>query len=298
MAYRHRVSVGADYNYIGIFLTFDCPRSCPYCLNKSYHLSHRGVSEGEKWVTALNRLETDLVLTFNGGEPLAHPDFFSIVNGLREDKRIDLLTTLPIDPGEFMQNLPSERFRRDLPYPSIRVTYHPANMDLHQTIEGVNTIRSGGFDIGMSLVNHPYRKSEIQRCREQAVAAGIPCTVKPFLGYLDGTLYGQYAYEDSCSRRFMKNVNCRSSVLLVDPLGDIYRCHSDMFSGNNKGWLGSLFEPDEHISPRETGCDNYGFCHPCDTQIKFDRFGQWGYSAVSIRGEGLKTVSRTAIDWG
>lgn len=286
------------YNYIGVFLTFACPRGCSYCLNESGSgLEKRATVSGEEWINGLNGLVTDLQLTFNGGEPLSHPDFFSIVNGLDESFKADLLTTLPVSAQKFIDNLDPERFERDLPYSAIRVTFHPTTMDLDETIKKVKTIRSAGFDIMINLVNHPYEVEYTNRYRKQIQEAGIPCVVKPFLGYLDGVLFGQYRYEGACSGKFRKTVECKTSVLLIDPIGDVYRCHGDMFARNTFGLVGNLFEGELDLSQRTTLCENFGNCHPCDVQTKFDRLGRWGYAAMDITGNDIIIVNNPKPDW-
>lgn len=286
------------YNYLGVFLTFSCPRGCSYCLNESNGgLEKRTVVEGKRWIEGLNRIETDIPLTFNGGEPLSHPDFFDIVNGLEKSLKVDLLTTLPLDAQEFIRNLNPERFERDLPYSAIRVTFHPETMDLDEIIDKVKDIKAAGFDIMMNLVDHPYQEQETNRLKEIIQERGVTCVIKPFLGYLDGVLYGQYRYEDACSGKFSKNVNCRTSVLLIDPLGDIYRCHGDMFARNPQGLLGNIFEAELELSRNNTPCTNFGHCHPCDVQTKFDRFGNWGYAAVDVEGKDVVIVRNPNSDW-
>ena len=286
------------YNYIGIFLTLDCPRGCSYCLNQlSTRLEKRACVEGNQWIDGLNKLDVAIPLTFNGGEPLSHPHFFSVVNGIEKSLKVDLLTTLPTDAHEFVANLSPDRFKRDLPYSAIRVTYHPQTMDLEETINKVTTLKSAGFDIMMNLVDHPYHIHETNCYRKKIQEAGIRCVIKPFLGYLDGVLYGQYSYEGACRRRLRKKVRCKTSVLLIDPLGNIYRCHRDMFVGDPQGLLGNIFEGEFELFGGYTSCHHFGFCHPCDVQTKFDHSGQWGYTAVDSKGEDIATVRNPEPDW-
>ena len=286
------------YNYIGIFLTFDCPRGCSYCLNQSGSgLVKRAIVSGKDWIEALNKFQTDIPLTFNGGEPLLHPDFFEILNGLSKSIKTDLLTTLPVSAQKFIENLNPERFERDLPYSAIRVTFHPEIMDLAKTVEIVRSIQSKGFDIMINLVDHPYQTQETNAYKDRIQEAGITCIVKPFLGYLDGVLYGQFKYQDACSKTFIRNIECKTSVLLIDPAGDVYRCHGNMFSKNSQGLMGNIFEKDLDLSQRTASCANYGNCHPCDVQTKFDRFGHWGYAAMDIVGENLVIIDNPSPDW-
>ncbi len=292
----YKVSDGT--NYIGLFITFSCPRGCSYCINNAIQeVSPRKMAEGYKWAQGLNRLETSIPITFNGGEPLDHPDFFYIVNSLRDDLKVDMLTTLPYDINSFIDNMDPKRFERDLPYSSIRVTFHPEKMDLQETVQKVKALKKAGFDAEVNLVNHPGAGKETRILAEYIKSRGMGCAIKPFLGYQDGKLHGHYRYMDSCSKKKTENVNCRTSIILIDPSGDIYRCHADMFSGNSEGVRGNLFDENLNIKDEYTSCDNFGFCHPCDVQIKFDRLGNWGYTAVDIKGDNVEELLEARIDW-
>jgi hypothetical protein len=287
-----------EINYLGVFLTFDCTRGCPYCLNKDGgSLERRATIEGKRWIESLNRLDTNVPLTFNGGDPFLHPDFYTIVNGLNDSLKIDLLTTLPIDAVEFMENLNPTKFTRDLPYSAIRVTYHPEVMELDTTIDKVRAIKKAGFDIMINLVDHPHLKPRTDLLKDRILKSGISCVIKPFLGYQDDILYGQFQYVDACSRRFRRNVQCKTSVMLIDPVGNIYRCHRDLFSGNPKGLLGNIFKDDFDLINRYRGCDNFGHCHPCDVQTKYDRFGNWNYVTADITGGDVEVVENSKSDW-
>ena len=294
-----KIVVPDHYNYLAVFLTFFCPRECSYCLNEQGDgLQQRQIVDGKEWMAALNRLETKLPITFNGGEPLSHPGFFEIVNGLDERLKVDMLTTLPYDVQEFIENLNPERFERDLPYGAIRVTYHPETMDLEETIGKVRRIKEAGFNIDMNLVDNPKNKEEAKLTKEKIIAAGLECVIKPFLGYLDEKLYGQFRYAESCSMESRKDVKCQTTQLLIDPKGNVYRCYGDLFRQNPDGVLGNIFDPEVDLTVRDTECNNFGFCHPCDVQIKFDRFSKWDYAAVEIKGKGITKVHKSTVDWG
>lgn len=294
---KDKIIVPEEYNYIGVFLTFDCPRACSYCLNRlSGIMQPRGILNREQWISGLNRLEVSIPLTFNGGEPTSHPDFFKIINSLHDETKVDLLTTLPYDADEFIRSTSPTRFKRNLPYAAIRVTYHPETMNLEETVRKAREIKDAGFDIALSLIDHPSRREKTEALRQRVLAEDIEFFIKPFLGYLDGTLHGQYRYAGACSNKFRKTVQCKTSNLLIDPQGDVYRCHADLFDQNEDGKIGNISD-DIELSPRFTACTNFGFCNPCDVQIKFDRYGNWGYTVVTIVGGAVSQNEHSTVDW-
>jgi len=80
---------------------------------------------------------------------------------------------------------------------------------------------------------------------------------------------------------------CRTTVLLINPEGYIFKCHHDLYEGNIKKAVGHILDSNLRLSEEFRSCDNFGFCNPCDVQLKFDRFGNWGYSAVEIEKDGI-----------
>ena len=105
----------------------------------------------------LNRLKArvDLPVTLQGGEPSLHKEFIYIINNLKPDLPIDILTNLQFDPEEFMGKVDPARLRRDAPYASIRVSFHPEVMDLGETLEKALKAVKGGFQYRYLGGGHP-----------------------------------------------------------------------------------------------------------------------------------------------
>ncbi|MGQ9661562.1 MAG: radical SAM protein [Kiritimatiellia bacterium] len=272
------------YNYIGVFLTFSCNYECPWCINRfgEFHSPVRLLS-GQEWLTGLNRLRSrpDLPVTLQGGEPTLHPQFYGIVQGLRPELNIDLLTNLQFDVDEFMSRVPAQRMHRAAPYASIRVSYYPRLMNLDQTIAKVRKMLERGYSIGIWAIRHPAWDKEIELAQARCNAAGIDFRLKEFLGYYRGQLFGTYRYQDALGEKKGIRVQCRTSELLVGPDGRVFRCHSDLYEGHNE--IGHICDAAFHLRDEFRPCDNYGLCHPCDVKVKTNRFQQFGHTSVEIR---------------
>ena len=136
-----KVQLPQRYNYIACFLTLGCNLKCDYCIN--FYSRGNGfkkpVISGKKWSEMLNRLVSrdDLPLTLQGGEPSLHPDFIWIIKNINKSLNIDILTNLSFNIEHFIDNIDPRRLRRDAPYPSIRVSYHPPYMHLEEVINKV-----------------------------------------------------------------------------------------------------------------------------------------------------------------
>jgi len=283
------------YNYIAAFLTLGCNLKCPYCIN---WLSAKSAAErhmpAADWIAGLNRLRSrgDLPVTLQGGEPTLHAGFYEIVSGLRSDLNIDVLTNIQFDVDEFMARVPPERLRRDAPYASIRVSYHPPMMALAGTKAKVLRLLEKGYSVGIWAVRHPSNIEQIEHAGDECAKAGIDFRFKEFLGYHDGKLHGQYKYPDAVGpeqadpdgrrnpgpRR--RKVRCRTSELIIGPAGGVYRCHSDLYNGREP--IGHLLDPAFVIEDVFRPCGAYGTCNPCDIKVKTNRFQQFGHTSVEI----------------
>ena len=273
-----------SYNYIGIFLTFACNLNCPYCINYfEGGLAQRATIKGEDWVKAINRIESrdDLPVTLQGGEPSLHPDFLYIINNIKPQLHLDILTNLQFDIGKFMKAIDPQRVKRDAPYASIRVSYHPQNMDLDDTIKKALKMLNAGYHIGIWSVLHPKYKEHILKAQEKCRKVGIDFRTKEFLGTYENNLYGTYKYEDACAMKEKKKVECRTTELLVDSEANVFPCHHNLYTNSNP--VGSLLDPDFQIDDRFRECADFGFCNPCDMKVKTNRFQEYGHTSVEVR---------------
>ena len=277
------IIVPEKYNYIGVFLTMACNLNCSYCINRFGAVGHEGGHlTGEEWVESLNRLVSreDLPVTLQGGEPSQHPDFFYILNNIKQDLRIDVLTNLEFDVVAFMREVRPERLKRNAPYASIRVSYHPEVMHLEPLVEKVLMLQRAGYSIGIWGILHPEHEAMIRKAGEYCGSRDVDFRQKEFLGTHNGRMYGTFKYPGACNGRETKQVKCRTTELLVGPSGNVYRCHSDLFEGRKA--VGSLRDPHFAIDDSFRPCNVFGHCNPCDVKIKTNRFQIFGHTSVEI----------------
>jgi len=238
---------------------------------------------GEDWVKGLNRIisRPDLPVTLQGGEPSLHHNFIYILNNIKPELNIDILTNLQFDIVDFMKKVPPERVKRDSPYASIRVSYHPETMDLEALIKKTLLMLEKKYSIGIWAVMHPKYEEHINEAREKCRKLGIDFRLKEFLGEHDDVLYGNYLYKDACAKTVKKSVQCKTTELLMDNSGFVYRCHADLYAGIDS--IGSILDPDFRIEDKYRLCDHFGHCNPCDIKVKTNRFQQFGHTSVEIK---------------
>lgn len=274
-----------SYNYIGVFLTLSCNLSCSYCINHTVGLNQkRKHLSAEEWTKALNKISSknDLPISLQGGEPTIHKDFYKIINSISKDTRVDLLTNIQFDPYVFMSKVPSSRFERELPYPAIRVSYHPETMDLNETVNKVKILQENGYSIGIFSVDHPSSKEQVAQAREICEKNGIIFKIKEFLGEHEGHHYGKYHYPDGVFKNDdqLQTVKCKTSELLISPEGYVFRCHHDLY--NKKSPIGDILSDRFQVKDEFSICEYFGKCNPCDVKLKNNRFQKFGHCSVEV----------------
>jgi len=278
------IVIPQNYNYIAAFLTLSCNYRCSYCINYFGELMDtRKHLSGEDWVKGLNRIisSNDLPVTLQGGEPSLYKDFIYIINNLKPELNIDILTNLQFDVDEFIRRVNPSRLRRNAPYASIRASFHPEEMNLEEIINKTLKMLNAGFSIGIWGILHPLYEDIILEAKTVCDRFGIDFRTKEFLGKYNGRLYGIYKYEGACEKKIRNKLLCKTTELIIGPDGGIYRCHSDLYK--NKAPIGHIVDEEFRIIDEYRACHSFGHCNPCDVKIKTDRFQQYGHTSVEIR---------------
>lgn len=278
------IKIPESYNYIAAFLTLGCNYRCSYCIN--YFNSGnfiKGHISGQDWVKGLNRIisRDDLPVTLQGGEPSIHRDFIYIINNIESRLNVDVLTNLQFDVDDFIRQVDPKRLRRNSPYASIRVSYHPEVMDLENVIAKVLRMMKAGFSMGIWGVLYPAQKAVILEAQERCERLGIDFRTKEFLGEYNSSLHGTYRYEGACDKKFKKRARCKTTEFITGSDGSIYRCHADLYEGRQP--IGSILDPDFEIEDKFRSCSLFGHCNPCDIKVKTNRLQQFGHTSVEIR---------------
>ena len=280
-----------DHNYVAFFLTLACNLRCPYCINRhgmtADSTSARRHMSADEWIAAADRLllRDDLPLTLQGGEPTLHKDFFRIVNEVKPEIRMDLMTNLMFDVDAFIANVPVWRFTREAPYAAIRVSYHPGQNYIDDLIVKTIRLQEAGFRIGLYGIEHPDPEilGHILEVQEKCLKLGLDFRLKEFLGEYAGRMYGTFKYHDCVNAAGLKQCRCRTTELIADPAGYVYKCHADLYSARNPiaHILDADFNEESIDEFRECVC--YGTCNPCDVKVKTNRFQVFGHTSVEIQ---------------
>jgi len=235
---------------------------------------------GKDWIKGLNRIQSgDIPVTLSGGEPTVHKDFYKIVKDI--NKPMDLLTNGEFNVFKFIKEIGPEKINRQAPYASIRFSYHPGITNIYELISKARYMKSYGYYVGIWAVDHPNFKNLIRLARNEAVCLGIDFRLKEFLGKHKGRICGTYKYQKALDGK-PKDCLCKPSELLIAPDGRLFRCHRDLYAGENS--YGHLLNKKVTISDKFLSCDKMGLCNPCDIKMKFDRFQVLGHCSVTIKG--------------
>ncbi len=353
----------ATLNYIGVFMTLECNLNCSYCINDPEQLGRRNslfpiksksVRKGltpDEWIIALQRIpfSPDLPITLQGGEPTLYWGGKGLGLILAEVPHyFDLLTNFAFQPEVLALNLNGQqaKFQRAAPYPSIRVSYHADEMNrtwkgrgFAELVDRCVALGNYGFrvspikaesNVGIYMVEHP--DNVVTPEMKAAYEGRVPFETKEFLGVHEGVLYGHYLYPfstDLIARGIHPTTlacECRTTELLIDPMGFIWGCHYYLYEGWSHGGpvaefaaieaegfryaehgkkifaghaiapIGHILDPDFTMAELEIfrPCYQYGRCIGCDTKIKNDRFQSYydrGAPHTSVQMKNIKMPS-------
>ena len=274
-----------EINYVEAFLTLRCNLNCDYCINDNDEIERDRLELSEKdWIEHLNAVDFGKVpLTFGGGEPSLHRDFYQILQNIKPETKVDLLTNFRFGANEFIANTLPERFtREDNPaYKSIRVSYHVDKMNPNVLMNKVKQLSNRGYPVGIFGINHPHNIKANMEMAELARKNGVYFFVKDFLGKFQDEHYGHYKYPQGLDGK-LKDAECKSKELLIAPDGLIYKCHRDLYHEDQS--FTSVFEKDfSHLLNQYRKCHNFGKCNPCDLKNKTNRFFDMGQCQVDVR---------------
>lgn len=282
-----KIKLPKDYNYIGIFLTLRCNYNCSYCINKYGAFDSADEMTAEAWTQALTRIPTrhDLPLSIQGGEPTIYPGFYDLAQAMaKEKKSMDLLTNGSFDLREFCELIAPKTFKRGARYASIRLSLH-AKTDIQALAMKTYMLQNSGYEVGIWGFKIPWKVHDPRL--EEAISLyrglNIDFRIKEFLGksYTGDKIHGTYKYPEAINSK-PKKVWCKSSELLINPSGKVFRCHADLYAGRNP--LGHILDKNFKIREGFYECTNYGRCNPCDIKLKTDRFQKNGHCSVEIKG--------------
>ena len=259
---NEKIKIPNNVTYISAFLTMRCNLSCSFCLNEYSHEFNRTKFKeltGEEWVEHLNKIESPKTpITFSGGEPFMHKDLIYIINNLNPNLKIDLLTNLRWGKKgleKFISEVNPNRLKRDAPYASIRVSYHPEQMNGLDLAKDVRKMLDANFSIGIWSVLYPSpdQLSSINQMQFICRDYGIDFRLKEFTGIYKDELYGDYSkYPEACFSEELKQCECKTSELLIGTDGNLYRCHRDAFSEENP--IGHISKLEESVFNKYRHC--------------------------------------------
>lgn len=287
------------HNYVAFFLTLSCNLKCAYCINlhdnptRNAQSGRRNLSAAD-WIAAANRLtlRADLPLTLQGGEPTLYPDFYRFVNEVKPEIKMDLMTNLMFDVEAFIRNVPVSRFTREAPYASIRVSYHPGQNDADDLVKKTFRLQDAGFRVGLYGIEHPDPaiNGHIKEVQKRCQSLGLDFRTKEFLGKHDDVMYGTFKYDGCVSGDVLKQCECRTTEIIVDPSGNVFKCHSDLYRA--RAPFAHILDADfsEEAIDAFRPCEFYGDCNPCDVKVKTNRFQIFGHTSVEIRNICEKTA--------
>ena len=274
--------ISRQFNYAEAFLTLRCNLGCSYCINDVDGVNrNRKELSAKEWAKSINRFKWDMPLTFGGGEPTMHKQFYEILNKVKPEVNLELLTNLTFDVNEFVKKTSPERFtKKDGAYKSIRVSYHPEKHNPAELVEKASILQENGYKVGIFGINHPESMKQNIEFAEMARKKNVYFFIKDFLGEFKGQKFGFLKYPDAVGQKEGKEVLCRTKNITIGPDGNAYRCHRDLYHEQNE--IGNITDGHFNFKYRFKPCNDYGLCNPCDIKARANRFLESGDCNVEV----------------
>ena len=274
--------ISKQFNYAEAFLTLRCGLGCSYCINDVDGVNrNREELSAEQWAKAINRFNWKIPLTFGGGEPTMHKEFFEILDKVKPEVDLELLTNLTFDVDEFIEKTSPERFTNgEGAYKSIRVSYHAEKHNPKELVSKAAKLQDAGFKIGLFGINHPASMKANIDMAEYAREKGVYFFIKDYLGEEMGHKFGFLKYPDAVGKDKGEQVFCRTKNITIGPDGNSYKCHRDLYHEQNP--IGNITDENFNFKYRFRPCNDYGKCNPCDVKARTNRFLEMGDSNVEI----------------
>ena len=266
---------------IHAYLTYQCTLTCEDCTNNLVARKEpKALLSGRQWVEGLSRLEGPVPVVIRGGEPSQHPGFFEIMEHLSTRQPLRLITNLEFDVNELPGRVNPDRMNAEGSWAPIRATFHLGRTDPEIMLEKVLYLEEVGFRVGVMAMARPGEEQVLEDIQRWFLSWGTDFRIRPFVGYSDGKLVGNFRYPHATGQGEGAAGICRTSELHVGPDGRVYRCRHDCFGA--AGATGQLLDSELTLSVRHRPCPNYGLCHPCDVEARPTCFKGSQRTAVEI----------------
>ncbi len=231
-------------------LTYACNWRCVFCYNPRHH-DLRGLSAAD-WQPVLDDLRTlgALTVTLTGGEPLRHPEFFTIAAAVRARA----LALKVYTNGALIDAAMARRLAELRPL-AIELSLHGASATVHDQATGrtgsyealwagIAHLRAQGVRLLIKTPLTRLNEHELDAMIEQVMAQGLPHTLDPTLTPNDNGDLAPLSFAASAAgvahlmatlrrvgrlphvEREAGGVNCGLGrlTLAIDPEGNVFPC--------------------------------------------------------------------------
>jgi hypothetical protein len=266
------------FDTIQLFITFRCSGDCPYCIQGKIKRNVYTEVSTDKWIDLIKGHQHGTKIGLIGGEPTVYKGFKDIIEQCANDYVLTVTTNLKSklfeDFNSFLLWASKYKVRWNM-------SFHPSVLSVNDFVNKVTLMRLHGLwvDQVASVDCEEVRKYHKELCDSNIGFwlqidtsiddKGVLHPTKEELhtyGSGETGIYDYKEYSFLCDGVKKKiDVFCMTKKLLVNPEGEVFRCHRDIYSRENS--IGNIF--DRNVTPNYI-CPNLGTCNPCDyNSIKY-----------------------------
>ena len=264
-----------EIRYFSLFVTYTCNYNCSYCSEKISTDNKRLLPKAPSLsaaeflrINSLRDVLPDRELVIHGGEPLLYPDLRPLLEQLQWPHKIIVVSNLSLDLDSLFD---FSRLPRNVVFVG---SYHPESASRDVFLRNVKRLAALRHLMHICAVEGHISDSDIHFFRQE----GFDVVINPFVGVLEGQVFPESMRD--CSRGLATGeaarcVRCTSYMLMIDPYGYIWNCHTHMYTNRRERALGNILTH-FHIPSSGFFCSDYHYCDPCHTNLV--EFSDLGFS--------------------
>lgn len=226
----------------------------------------------DKWIEAFGRLKGKPLVAFCNAETALYRGAARVIDSCERFETLVYTNASTWSLRELWKITPRKNLK-------LYVSYHRGEIFLDEFIHNALILKSKYRIQNFHAPAYPPFRAALEADREKMRAAGIKLNIDhAYLGVYEGKFYPSYLGTEGPEflRRFLqketRRVLCRvsfnhastfSRAYTVAPDGSFYLCWRYLYSRDERGIIGSFFDPGFEFEDKYYPCDYFGDCHIC-----------------------------------
>lgn len=167
---------------------YRCNYRCPYCwfYGKWAEINRENSYPSlKKVIDSWKNIRSNygsVKIAITGGEPFLYPDFLQLIKELSQMHKIEIISNLSVDIGEFVKSVNQANVR-------INPSFHPLFADIDKFIDRVLVLKDAQMTESISYLSWPPQIQRLSYYQDRFGKVGINLSLQSFFGEHKGLRY-------------------------------------------------------------------------------------------------------------